>query len=221
VWLAERGTALEPAQWDRLGRYAELVLKHNEKTNLTAAKDLDEIADRHLADGLAALPLLKKCLSDVSNPTLADVGAGGGFIGVALQIAWPDCRVCLVESSHRKFLFLNWITVELGLPARAVWQRAQEKHKGSPAAHPPPTWAPKGGFDAAVERALAPLDEAIDACVPLLKPGGLLAAYTSDGKVSDKAKVHLDRVSAALYTQESYRLPGEGHDRTLLAFRRF
>jgi 16S rRNA (guanine527-N7)-methyltransferase len=214
AWAAQLGVSLEPAQWEKLQLYSALVLEHNAKTNITAAADADDIADRHLADGLAAVPTLKRCLEGVAAPQIGDVGSGGGFIGIAIQIAWPQCRVSLVESVHRKFLFLNWATVQLGLPARAVWARADKT----------PAHALRIGmkepFDAAVERALAPLDEAVGVCVPLLKPGGFFAAYSSDGVVSDKAKIKLSRLSAASYFDDSYRLPGETQDRKLLVFRK-
>jgi 16S rRNA (guanine527-N7)-methyltransferase len=214
AWAAERGVELDTAQWSRLEKYSAMVLEHNAKTNITAAADAAEIADRHLADGLAAVPLLRRCLDGIDSPQIGDVGSGGGFIGIAIQIAWPQCRVSLVESVHRKFLFLNWATVELALPTRAVWARADKT----------PAHALRIGmkepFDAAVERALAPLDEAVGVCVPLLKPGGIFVAYSSDGAVSDKAKIKLSRLSSAFYVDDAYRLPGEKHDRKLLAFRK-
>src|SRR6267378_382473 len=39
--------------------------------------------------------------------------AGAGFIGITLKIAWPEAEVTLLESSHRKFLFLNWASAQL------------------------------------------------------------------------------------------------------------
>lgn len=214
-WLAAQDAALDPDRRDLLRRYAALVLEHNRKTNLTAAKDAHEVFARHLADGIAAAPFLRRLLADRPSPSIVDVGSGGGFIGIALEAAWPEAQVWLLESSHRKFLFLNWAAVELGLKARAVWARAEKSFKSRPAA-----WGPAGGFDAAVERALAPLEEALPLCVPLVGEGGFFVAYSSDGRVGPKAETLSSRLGAPLYSTGTYRLPEETQDRHLLAFRK-
>ena len=214
-WLEAQGVALDPDRRELLRRYAALVLEHNRKTNLTAAKDASDVFSRHLADGIAAVPLLRRLLADRPGPSILDVGSGGGFIGVAIEAAWPEARVWLLESSHRKFLFLNWAAVALGLQARAVWARAERSLKSRPAA-----WGPADGFDAAVGRALAPLEDAMPLCVPLVREGGCFVAYSSDGKVGPKAEAMSNRLGAPLYSTRAYRLPEETKDRHLLAFRK-
>lgn len=61
----------------------------------------DEIIERHYAESLAALPLLK------ASGTVVDLGSGAGFPGWVLAAAAPGATVVLVESRRRKALFLE------------------------------------------------------------------------------------------------------------------
>jgi 16S rRNA (guanine527-N7)-methyltransferase len=64
----------------------------------TAVRDTAQAVDIHIADSLAALVI------DAirSARTLADLGAGAGFPGLAIAIALPGAEVSLVESQRRK-----------------------------------------------------------------------------------------------------------------------
>ncbi|MBI3564248.1 MAG: class I SAM-dependent methyltransferase [Elusimicrobia bacterium] len=72
---------------------------------------------------------------------------------MCLKIAWPAAEVTLMEAVERKYKFLNAAAAQLGMPGlRPLWRRAGE---GKPRS------AYETGFDAVVERALAPLPEAV------------------------------------------------------------
>ena len=51
---------LNDLQIETLQNYAELVLLKNKEFNLTAAKTLQEVFDRHICDGLKAAATLKQ-----------------------------------------------------------------------------------------------------------------------------------------------------------------
>lgn len=63
--------------------------------NLTAAKEENEVMERHVEDSLAIInPLCKSylshCASSIENLNVVDVGSGAGLPGLILAIACPS-----------------------------------------------------------------------------------------------------------------------------------
>jgi 16S rRNA (guanine527-N7)-methyltransferase len=130
----------------------------------------------------------------------------------ALKIAWPDAEVTLMEAVERKFRFLSAAAARVGLPGlRALRRRAGD---GGPLS------SYERGFDAVIERALAPLPEAVALAAPMLGPAGLFAAFQSEPP--DPAEPALSRALASagmvLVEARPYRRPGEDRDRRLALF---
>lgn len=211
---AEWGAVLSPAQLKLALDYLEDLARRNHSVNLTASGGLEDLLLRHFADGLAPLPILRRFLSvhplgaiDPARAShrLCDVGSGGGFIGMALKIAWPEAEVTLLESSLRRFRFLSGSAARTGLKGLRVVRDARGE----------------GGFDAVLERALAPLPEALDIAAPLMRPGGLFIAYQShpcepDGSLNRR----LASLSLRLLESIPYRLPRQTRERYLAVFRK-
>jgi 16S rRNA (guanine527-N7)-methyltransferase len=161
--LAELGHELSAAAAELLARYLALLLPWNLRINLTGARSADEILDRHLADGFALLPHLP------AGPfRLADIGAGAGFLGVAVAVLRPDARCLLLEPIGKKHAFLRAVARELPLPNLEPRAERLELHLARP---------DFAAFDVAVSRATWPPLEWLDRARPLLRPGGLAAAY--------------------------------------------
>jgi 16S rRNA (guanine527-N7)-methyltransferase len=157
--LAERWSlpAVAPA---RLRAILEAVAA--EPTSITTVRDPAQGVDAHVADSLAGLeaPGLRRARA------VADLGAGGGFPGLALAVALPDAAVTLVESVGKKCDFLRRTADHVGLDNVAVVQgRAEEWRAGL------------GTQDVVTARALAPLNVLAEYAAPLLKDGGVLVAY--------------------------------------------
>jgi 16S rRNA (guanine527-N7)-methyltransferase len=96
------GVPLTPALAASLRHYLALLLRWNQKINLTASSDVNEILSRHIGESLFGARLLPEAAG-----TLYDVGAGAGFPGLPLKLARPDWELVLVESDHRKAAFLS------------------------------------------------------------------------------------------------------------------
>ena len=130
-------------------------------TTMRAAKDA---LDVHLADSLSGLeiPEIRRATS------IADIGSGAGFPGLALAIALPAARVDLIESAARKCAVIERLATAAGAGrARAVPVRAEE-------------WAASEGreaYDAVTARAVAPLAVLCEYAAPLLRLGGVLVAW--------------------------------------------
>jgi 16S rRNA (guanine527-N7)-methyltransferase len=97
-------------------RYAALLKRWNEKINLTAITDLDQIRKKHFLDSLAPIAIIEK-LKNVSRETfrILDIGAGGGFPGLPLKIAFPEIEIMLVDAVKKKCDFMKAAVRELGL----------------------------------------------------------------------------------------------------------
>lgn len=120
--------------------------------------------DVHLADSLSGLeiPEIRRATS------IADIGSGAGFPGLALAIALPAARVDLIESAARKCAVIERLATAAGAGrARAVPVRAEE-------------WAASEGreaYDTVTARAVAPLAVLCEYAAPLLRLGGVLVAW--------------------------------------------
>jgi 16S rRNA (guanine527-N7)-methyltransferase len=152
--------ALSNDQADALWRL--LALLERDEHAPTAVRSLHRAVDVHVADSLAGLEL-----EEVRGArTVADVGSGAGFPGLALAIALPSSEVHLVESQARRCLFLEVAVTQAAVAnAAVVCARAEQWREGV------------GRHDLVVARALAPLPVVLEYAAPLLAPGGWLVDW--------------------------------------------
>ncbi len=123
----------------------------------TTVRDPAQAVDVHLADSLVALDVDALARSR----TIADLGAGAGFPGLALAVAMPGASVSLVESQARKCRFMEAVCAAVALVnVRVVCARAEEWAAGV------------GANDAVLARALAPAPVVLEYAAPLLRVGG-------------------------------------------------
>ena len=151
---------------DRFEIYQRLLAEWNERMNLTAITDPGEVAQKHFADSLAALPYLKPGMQVV------DVGTGAGFPGVPLLIMEPRLTLTLADSLQKRLTFLDALLQELGLSAALVHGRAEDLGQNR---------LYRERFDAAVSRAVASLPVLLELTTPFVKVGGAAIAYKGDG----------------------------------------
>ena len=132
----------------------------------TTVRTPAEALEVHLADSLSGLEID----SLRSASTIADVGAGAGFPGLALAAALP-ARVDLIEATARKCAVLERLAAAAGLSnARAVAARAEDWAAGEGAC----------AYQAVTARAVAPLAVLAEYAAPLLREGGVLIAWKAD-----------------------------------------
>ncbi len=160
---AEFGVELTPEICARLTVYGNLLVEWNEKMNLTAITEPDDILYKHFLDCL----LFLKHVHPTENARLIDVGTGAGFPGMVLLIARPDLKVTLLDGLNKRLTFLSAVLTQLGLQAETVHLRAEEAGKK-------PDFREQ--FDVACARAVAALPTLSEYCMPLVKKGGLFVA---------------------------------------------
>jgi 16S rRNA (guanine527-N7)-methyltransferase len=141
-----------------------------------------EAVETHLADSLAGLEV--ESLRHASS--IADVGAGAGFPGLALAAARPDARVDLIESAGRKADVIARLIASASLRnAQPIRARVEEWAAGPGAA----------AYDAATVRAVGPLAVLVEYAAPLLRSGGVLVAWKG---TRDGAEERAGRAASAL-----------------------
>ncbi len=150
---------------NRFEIYQRLLAEWNERMNLTAITDPVEVAEKHFADSLAALPYLKPGMQVI------DVGTGAGFPGVPLLIMEPKLELTLADSLHKRLTFLDALLKELGLRAELVHGRAEDLGQDR---------LYRERFDAATSRAVANLPVLLELTTPFVKVGGSAIAYKGD-----------------------------------------
>ena len=129
--------ALNPQQLSLLEEHYRLLLRWNQKMNLTRITGLQDAVRYHYCESLylgARLP---------EGPLrIIDIGSGAGFPGIPVAIYRPECAVDLVESHRRKAVFLREAAREL-TNVRVVAKRSE---------------AVTGHYDWTISRAVRPED---------------------------------------------------------------
>ena len=95
---------LSEVQIVQLYTHYELLIRWNQRMNLTTVKAGPEMVIRHYCESLFFAAHLPAGGSGIS---VLDLGSGAGFPGIPMAILKPDWRVTLVESSQRKAVFLR------------------------------------------------------------------------------------------------------------------
>lgn len=135
---------------DRFAAYLSLLEKWQKSVNLVARTTLGIAWQRHILDsGQLARYLPSGC------KTIMDVGSGAGFPGVVLSIM-QGATVHLVESDHKKTVFLQTVIRELGLSAIVHNERIESLTKVAP--------------DVITARAFAPLGKTVGLLAPHMEP---------------------------------------------------
>jgi 16S rRNA (guanine(527)-N(7))-methyltransferase RsmG len=102
---------LTDKQKSQLERYSELLLQENEKFNLTAITDQAGVVRHHFLDSF----MVGQKMDFSAITSIADVGTGAGFPGLALKVIYPHLKVLLIETNQKKQKFLRRVAAELGL----------------------------------------------------------------------------------------------------------
>lgn len=159
--LQAKGIELSSKQRQQFEMYEQLLIEWNEKMNLTAIVDAEEVYLKHFYDSLTlSFDMALK------NQSLCDVGAGAGFPSIPLKIIYPDLKVTIVDSLNKRIVFLQHLVEQLQLKDVFLFAcRAEEfalTHRES--------------FDIVSARAVARLNILDELCLPLVKEQGWFIA---------------------------------------------
>ncbi len=157
------GIKLDDTAIERFKKYSALLREWNEKMNLTAITDPNEIVIKHFLDCL----MIFKNSQIPEGATVIDVGTGAGFPGMVMKIARPDIKLTLLDSLNKRLTFLSEVLKELGVEAEIIHARAEEGGRK-------PELREK--YDISTARAVAKLNVLSEYCMPYVKVGGSFIA---------------------------------------------
>ena len=99
----------------KIEAFKDFLLDYNRNVNLVSRQLTREPLDILINESL----LLK---NHISNVLVIDAGSGGGLLGVPLAISLPEKKFILVETIHKKIIFLNEVLGRLKLDNASVWE---------------------------------------------------------------------------------------------------
>jgi len=164
------GLSLSRDQIGQLIAYLELLLRWNEKINLTGIRDPQSCVSRHFGESL----YLGRWVG--LKGKLLDIGSGAGFPGLCLKIIFPELSVTLLEPVGKKRAFLKEVARVCGMNFVEV---RGERLEGFVGALSVPL------YDAATARAVGHLEGLIPLASRCLKPGGDLFLWLSRRQASE------------------------------------
>jgi 16S rRNA (guanine527-N7)-methyltransferase len=206
--LQALGLSLDASIQASLLKFLEILLRENEKINLTAIKTMDDGVTKHLVDSLAALKL--SCMAPGKAMQAMDLGSGSGMPALALALARPEWSMILVESTKKKAHFLDLAAAELGLMKRVRVEAQRAETLGQASL--------REKADLLTCRALGRLNVVLELALPLLKVGGKLVAYKgpkADEEIAEASKA-LKVLGGKVVEKQEFNLPLSEEGRTLI-----
>lgn len=157
--LAEKQIHLSDHQMEQFATYFKTLVEWNEKMNLTAITDENEVYLKHFYDSLT----LAFEVDFTEKLSLCDVGSGAGFPSIPLKIVFPELQITIVDSLNKRITFLTELTNLLGISASLYHDRAETFGQNIEF---------RESFDLVTARAVARLNVLAELCMPLVKLGG-------------------------------------------------
>ncbi len=154
---------LTEKQLEKFEKYKKILLFWNEKFNLTAIKEDNEIVLKHFVDSVKYFNIY-----DVDKKII-DVGSGAGFPSIPIKIIREDLDITMVESTLKKCNFLKECIKELDLKGiRVVNARCEDLAKEE---------SYREKFDYGTARAVARLNTLCEYVLPFVKINGKFVSY--------------------------------------------
>ncbi len=150
----------------QIRQYLQLLLKWNQKINLTAEKDPEEILKKHVFDSL------QYCRAIEPGFRVMDIGSGAGFPGIVLKIIFPQLQLALVESQRKRCSFLETVVRDLEMEQVTVFNARADDISGNQA----------GQFDVVVFRAVSGAQECLSLSEEFLPSGGRVVLKKPPGE---------------------------------------
>ena len=156
--LKDFNIKINDEQIKKFMNYMNLLLEWNEKINLTAITQPEEVKLKHFVDSLTVL----KYIND--DDKVIDIGTGAGFPGIPLKIMKENTKITLLDSLNKRINFLNIVIETLNLRnIQAIHGRAEEIARNK---------LYREKYDVAISRAVANLSTLTEYMLPFVKVGG-------------------------------------------------
>lgn len=203
--LIEHGITLTDKQKKQFETYFRLLVEWNEKINLTAITDREEVYLKHFYDSIA--PILQGYI-DNSPLSILDIGAGAGFPSIPMKILYPEIDITIIDSLNKRINFLNILANELELSGVHFFHgRAEDFGQDK---------VFRAKFDIVTARAVARMQVLAELTIPFLKVNGRLIALKA--AAAEEELISAEKALKTLFSQvtvnKNYKLPN-GDDRNI------
>ncbi len=209
--LEKENITLNEPQMKQFDQYLELLQEWNEKVNLTAITEEEEVYLKHFYDSATLAQQI-----DFVDKTikLCDVGSGAGFPSIPLKIMFPNIEVTIVDSLKKRINFLQLLVDELGLENVHLFH-ARAEDFGQDKAH-------RNTYDVVTARAVANLSVLAEFCLPITKVGGTFAAMKGS-KASEElndSKKAIKTLGGKTQEVASFELPLDAGERNIILIKK-
>ncbi len=191
------GLSFNEETYNKFIEYKDMIKFWNEKINLTAIVDDEQIVKKHFIDCIKIFKFspLKEAKS------IIDIGTGAGFPGIPIKIMREEVDLVLLDSLNKRINFLNQVINKVNVKnVTTIHGRAEDFSRK-------PEYREKS--DVAVSRAVANLAVLSELCIPYVKVGGYFVAMkgpsvedelkegknavaTLGGKIEDIIKINIE-----------------------------
>jgi 16S rRNA (guanine527-N7)-methyltransferase len=176
--------SLDPQQ--RRALEIVLALLERERASVSSVKRPPQAWKVHVADSLTGLEVGELAKAE----SIADIGSGAGFPGLALAVALPGSKLDLIESVGRKCEFMRRAIAAAEIGNATVVNARSEEMAGA---------AGRESYDAVTARAVGRLSTLAELASPLLREGGTLVAWK--GRNDPEEEEQLERAAPQLAMQ--------------------
>lgn len=204
TYLSELNLKLNEKQIRQFYMYMNLLLEWNEKINLTAITQEDEMILKHFVDSLTIVKYLKE------GATVIDVGTGAGFPGIPIKIVREDVNVVLMDSLNKRLKFLDEVIKELELKKiSTIHSRAEELARSKKY---------RESFDVATSRAVANLSTLAEYMLPFVNVGGKCICMKGSEveEELEQAKNAISVLGGKINTINTFNLPKSDMGRNII-----
>lgn len=198
---------LTDEQVEQFYKYMNLLIEWNEKINLTAIIEPEDIILKHFVDSLTVSKEFQE------NAKVADIGTGAGFPGIPLKIIKPNTEMFLIDSLNKRIKFLDEVIEKNGLKnIKAIHARAEEIGHNKEY---------RGMCDVVISRAVAKLNVLLEYMMPLLKIGGKCICLKGPNieEEIEEAKNAIEILGGEIEKIENITLPNSDNKRTIIVIK--
>ena len=204
----ELNIELTKQHFNQFELYKKELLEWNEKINLTAITDENDIWIKHFVDSCT----INKYINQ--NSSLIDVGTGAGFPSLPIKLLHNDLNLTLLDSLNKRIDFLKDVVNKLELNnVNFIHGRAEDIANNQ-------NYREK--FDVVTARAVANLSTLSEYCIPFVKINGIFICMKA-GNVEneiDEANKAIEILGGKLEKVDSFLLPHSDIERTIIIIKK-
>lgn len=210
------GIQLSDFQLGQFQQYLAALRAWNQRFNLTAIHDPQEILLKHFLDSIACTQAVEftRCANVI------DVGTGAGFPGLVLKIVFPHLKVTLLDAVQKRLNFLNHLIERLEMSDVSTFHERAEIAASSDITKPEGSGSIelRERFDVVTARAVAPMRTLLEWTLPFARVGGGVIAMKGPNLQQEmtEAATALRLLGAGCPNILEYELDDTGIGRTLV-----